>query len=372
MSRPAGADPRIHIWGTLEARLQSVDLLILGGLDEGVWPAETRTDPWLSRAMRTEIGLPPPERRIGLAAHDFAEAFAAPRVILTRAEKRGGAPTVASRWLQRLGALAGEDAVLPHARPRRRLCRARPRHRPRRPAGPCRSPRPAPKPPVRAAAAAASRSPRSRRWSATPTRSTPSTSSACEPLDPLGMAPDYALRGTLIHDALGDFGAEWTGPYDAAAPSAPARDRPRGARRDRRLPRHPCRLVDPLRGDRALDRRLGGGARRRRSPSAMPRSAASWSSPRPAGPFTLRGRADRIDLRRDGRVEISTSRPARRRRRDRCCSASRRSWRSRRRWCGRGAFGEAFAGRSLARLVWIALGTVERGEPDPQRGRGRR
>ncbi len=70
--RPAGADPRVHIWGALEARLQSVDLMVLAGLDEGVWPTATRTDPFLSRAMRTEIGLPPPERRIGLAAHDFA------------------------------------------------------------------------------------------------------------------------------------------------------------------------------------------------------------------------------------------------------------------------------------------------------------
>ncbi len=110
VQRPAGADPRIHIWGTLEARLQSVDLLILGGLDEGVWPSVTRSDPWLSRSMRTAIGLPPPERRLGLAAHDFAEAMSAPRVIVTRAEKRGGAPTVESRWLQRLRALAGDEA----------------------------------------------------------------------------------------------------------------------------------------------------------------------------------------------------------------------------------------------------------------------
>ena len=62
--------------------------------------------------MRAEIGLPPPERRIGLAAHDFAEAIAAPRVIVTRAEKRDGAPTVDSRWLQRLSVSLGEDAVL--------------------------------------------------------------------------------------------------------------------------------------------------------------------------------------------------------------------------------------------------------------------
>src|SRR5690606_31012786 len=37
--KPAqGADHRVAIWGTLEARLQSVDTLVLGGLNEGVWP----------------------------------------------------------------------------------------------------------------------------------------------------------------------------------------------------------------------------------------------------------------------------------------------------------------------------------------------
>src|SRR5262249_32895292 len=109
VTRPAAADPRIHIWGTREARLQSVALLVLAGMEEGVWPAQTRTDPWLSRAMRAEIGLPPPERRIGLAAHDFALCLAAPQVIVARAEKREGTPTVASRWLQRLAALLRED-----------------------------------------------------------------------------------------------------------------------------------------------------------------------------------------------------------------------------------------------------------------------
>ena len=105
----------LAIWGALEARLQPVDLIILGALDEGVWPGETRTDPWLSRRMRSAIGLPPPERRIGLAAHDFAAAMGAPRVILSRAEKRGGAPTVMSRWLQRLTAITGRaraDALI--------------------------------------------------------------------------------------------------------------------------------------------------------------------------------------------------------------------------------------------------------------------
>jgi ATP-dependent helicase/nuclease subunit B len=97
-----GGHPRLAIWGPLEARLQHADLLILGGLNEGVWPPEAVADAWMSRPMRQAFGLPPPERRIGLAAHDFAQAFAAPAVVLTRAARVDGTPTVPSRWLLRL------------------------------------------------------------------------------------------------------------------------------------------------------------------------------------------------------------------------------------------------------------------------------
>src|SRR5262249_11409085 len=70
-----GRHPRLAIWGPLEARLQHADLLILGGLNEGSWPADVAADPWLSRPMRRDFGLPAPEQRIGLAAHDFAQAM---------------------------------------------------------------------------------------------------------------------------------------------------------------------------------------------------------------------------------------------------------------------------------------------------------
>ena len=104
--RPSfGGHPRLAIWGPLEARLQQADLLILGGLNEGTWPPDPAADPWMSRPMRSRFGLPPPERRIGLAAHDFAQGLCAPRVVLTRAARAGGAPTVPSRWLLRLDAL---------------------------------------------------------------------------------------------------------------------------------------------------------------------------------------------------------------------------------------------------------------------------
>jgi ATP-dependent helicase/nuclease subunit B len=101
--RPAyGRHPRLAIWGLVEARLQQADLVVLGGLNEGTWPGPAAFDPWMSRQMRQEFGIAVPERSIGIAAHDFAQAMGAPAVALTRATRRDGVPTVPSRWLLRL------------------------------------------------------------------------------------------------------------------------------------------------------------------------------------------------------------------------------------------------------------------------------
>ncbi|WP_183754853.1 double-strand break repair protein AddB [Rhizobium sp. BK181] len=101
--------PRLFIFGTLEARLQSVDTLILGALNEGSWPGQTSNNPFVSRTMKTEIGLEPPERRIGQLAHDFEMANGTRHLIYSRALRQGSTPTVASRWLQRLLAFGGKE-----------------------------------------------------------------------------------------------------------------------------------------------------------------------------------------------------------------------------------------------------------------------
>ena len=100
-----GRHPRLAIWGLVEARLQQADLVVLGGLNEGTWPGPAAYDPWMSRQMRQEFGIAVPERAIGIAAHDFAQALGAPQVALTRATRREGVPTVTSRWLLRLDAV---------------------------------------------------------------------------------------------------------------------------------------------------------------------------------------------------------------------------------------------------------------------------
>ena len=360
VSRPPGADPRVHIWGTLEARLQSADLLILGGLDEKVWPAETRSDPWLSRAMRTEIGLPPPERRIGQAAHDFAEAFAAPRVILTRAVKRGGAPTVASRWLQRLAALVGEDAMRAIAtRGDHYVQLAREIDRPEGRPAPIRPPKPTPPLELR---------PRS--LSVTEIETLIRDPYAIyarhvlglEPLEPLGMAPDYALKGSLIHEALGTFTKEWSGDYDAAALA-----------RLTEVGRDALATIADFPDTHAVWLiRFAGMAKwivdweakraaeiERRDPEIY----GKFEIPARAGAFTLRGRADRIDLRRDGRVEVldfKTGTPPSARQ---VLTGMSPQLGLEAAMVKGGAFGDDFRDRSLARLFWIGLSQVEHGQP---------
>jgi ATP-dependent helicase/nuclease subunit B len=112
---PYGGHPRIFIWGLLEARLQRADMVVLGGLNEGVWPALPAPDPWLPPKVRATLGMATLEFRIGLAAHDFASALGAPEVLITRARRDSRSPTVASRFLLRLEAISGglpRDLVL--------------------------------------------------------------------------------------------------------------------------------------------------------------------------------------------------------------------------------------------------------------------
>lgn len=119
-----GTHPRLNIWGPLEARLQHADVMVLGGLNEETWPPATDTGPWMSRPMMEQLGLPLPERRIGLAAHDFVQALGAEEVFLTRARRAGGTPTVPSRWLVRLETVLDGMGLADAFRPDAKIGRA--------------------------------------------------------------------------------------------------------------------------------------------------------------------------------------------------------------------------------------------------------
>lgn len=198
------AHPGISIQGTLEARALSAELVILAGLNEGVWPAAPAPDPWLSRKMRLDSGLLLPERQIGLAAHDFQMAIAAPRVVLSRAFRDADAETVPSRWLNRLTNLMGgltdtggpEALAQMRARGQLWLARAQTLEVPRRTLD--RAPRPSPRPPVEA---------RPRELPVTAIKTLIRDPYALyaqrilrlRPLDPLRPEPDARERGQVLH-----------------------------------------------------------------------------------------------------------------------------------------------------------------------------
>jgi ATP-dependent helicase/nuclease subunit B len=202
--RPAAqGHPRLAILGALEARLVRADRLVLAGLEEGVWPQGAPIDPFLSRPMRAKLGLPPPERRIGLSAHDFAQAACAPEVVLVRCERRGGQPAVPSRWLWRLQTLVeGARRKTPELRIARRddaLAWARALDAP---SGPPRyAERPDPRPPVAARPIKLSVT-AVERWVRDPYAIYARYILKLRSLEPSDAPAEAAARGQAVHKAL--------------------------------------------------------------------------------------------------------------------------------------------------------------------------
>ncbi len=213
--RPESASAHLHIYGQLEARLTESDRVILGGLVEGVWPPAPRVDPWLSRPMRHELGLDLPERRIGLSAHDFAQLLGTDDVILTHSAKVGGAPAVASRFLHRLEAVAGEarwDAAKSAGENYVRFAAELDQPDEIAPIA-----QPAPKPPVATRPLKMSVT-AIEDWLRDPYTIYAKHILRLDPLDPVDMPLSAADRGSAIHGALGEF----TQTFADALPPQPA------------------------------------------------------------------------------------------------------------------------------------------------------
>lgn len=302
----SGTHPRLALLGPLEARLLHADLVILAGLNEGVWPQSIPADPFLSRGMRVAAGLPSPERRLGLSAHDFAELAATSEVLLTRSTQDDDAPTIASRWLWRLQTLAagelGEDKAGAALTPDTDYAAlAEVLDQPLRLLPP--APQPAPTPPVEA---------RKREmpvtgvetWIRDPYAVYARRILGLKVLDPLDREPGGKERGDAWHKALED----WTLELGSAA----------------RLPDDAANRLVAL-GEAAL---LAAGFTQADLGSELPRFAhaarwvAEWEAERrtkgifpvpgaietqghidlnaPAGPFRLTAKPDRIDRSEEG------------------------------------------------------------------------
>jgi ATP-dependent helicase/nuclease subunit B len=298
--------PRALIWGTLEARAQGADLVILGGMNEGVWPPAAPVDPWLNRRLREAARLPLPERQIGQAALDYTLALAAPEAWITRAVRTDEAPTVPSRWLNRLLNLLeglpsqggpeavdamrqrGDDWLAKAAALSQPLARVNP------------APRPSPRPPVAV---------RPRRISVTslerlrrdPYSVYAETILRLPALDPLTAEPDAPLRGTVMHKALEKFIEGGVAPDAPDAPLQLLKTASAVFESDcawpvmRRLWLAHLAKVAPWFLETEAERRVTG------TPKLF---ETKGEIELPAFGITLVAKADRIDLTPDGRVVI--------------------------------------------------------------------
>ncbi|HEY4125517.1 MAG TPA: double-strand break repair protein AddB [Rhizomicrobium sp.] len=298
-----GQHPRLSIWGPLEARLVQADLMILGGLNEGNWPPEAPIDPWMSRPMKTSFGLPLPERRIGLSAHDFVQLASSPEVILTRARRAGNAPTVPSRFLLQLETVLralgyhrdDHDALAPA-----QAWDAWARQLDYPAAEPKACPPPEPRPPAAARPQTLSVT-NIGTWRRNPYAIYARYILKLKKLDPLEAQADASDKGSIIHDALDRFIRKFP---DHLPPQAldellaigrdvfkPYQETPEvGAFWWPRFERIAAWFVDEERARRA-------------SGIAVMKSEADGAIPILEG-FTLKGRADRIDRLPDGTLAI--------------------------------------------------------------------
>ena len=298
-----GRHPRLHIWGLLEARLQHADVVVLSGLNEGTWPPEAEANPWMSRPMLDAFGLPPPERRIGLTAHDFVQALAAPTVVLTRAARVEGTPTVPSRWLLRLDNLLeghGLEGTLGNGAPWLAWLGEIDAPAASDP-GPV--PPPAPRPPLKSRPRKISVT-RVETWIRDAYSVYAEQILRLRPLDPLDADPAAAERGTIVHTALEQFQNAYPGllPDDAY---------------DKLLEIGDEVFADYISrpGVRAFwwprFQRIAGWfvkfERGRRASGLIPLAAevdGRLEIAGPSGPFLLKARADRIDRDDDGGLAI--------------------------------------------------------------------
>ncbi|MEM7683936.1 MAG: double-strand break repair protein AddB [Pseudomonadota bacterium] len=305
--------PRVAIRGPREARLEDADLVILAGLNEGTWPALADPGPWLSRLMHSELGLPMPERTVGLSAHDFLQAVCRPEVILTRSCKIEGAPAVASRWLTRMQTLVegvGAEPVWNRMSKRGGAWTELARRQFESPSiEPARRPRPT----LQAI-------PEPREISVTDVETLIRDAYAIyakrvlrlRPLDPLARAPDARDRGLVIHTIMEQV-LQRTQPWPGAEAARTIFETVTREVLEEAMPRPDLRRIWRARMMRFTDWFIALEDERRAEGSPIAAECpGNMSIELPNGQFEIRAKADRIDRLSDGSAAIydyKTGRP---------------------------------------------------------------
>lgn len=293
--------PRVFIWGLLEARLQTADVMVLGSLVEGVWPPISDPGPWLSRSMRATIGLPSSEQMVGQAAHDFVSfACSASTVVMSYPRRRDNAPVVPARWLSWLETLLASENTRLQQHPAAGWARAldQPIDGPK----PVRPPRPCPPIDLRPRSLSVTEI---ETWLRDPYSIHAKHVLRLVKLPPLDEPTDAADYGSLVHAGmrhfLEQFGPRWPVDAELQLRCAMARALAEAGLREALVAWWAPRL-DRIAGWVAEAEAL----RRSENPPVAIAAEVNGTCEfvRPGGRFRLTGRADRIEKWREGGTAV--------------------------------------------------------------------
>lgn len=106
--RTPNAAADIAVIGTIESRMQTADVVILTGLNDGMFPARGYENAWLPRGLADKIGLPSPDRKVSLQSLDFMNLSCGGEVYWTRSRVSGGVQTTESRFISRVTVRGGK------------------------------------------------------------------------------------------------------------------------------------------------------------------------------------------------------------------------------------------------------------------------
>ena len=96
----------VEILNSIDARLVKADLIILAGLNNGIWPSKTQVNQWINKSIRNFLGMHPEEYLASKSAHDFYKLCHMSNVIITYSSYINQEPAYPSKWIIRLETLA--------------------------------------------------------------------------------------------------------------------------------------------------------------------------------------------------------------------------------------------------------------------------
>tara|TARA_Y100000588_G_scaffold175835_1_gene189901 strand:+ start:368 stop:1657 length:1290 start_codon:yes stop_codon:yes gene_type:complete len=291
----------IHTYNPEQTLFSPSSLHILAGMNQTTWPSISQSDQWLSPQIRQTLNLPGKEKTKAFAGLHICQASAASKVVLTRSRIINGvqtAPAYHFAYLENVAKKVGLHEAIDESRYWHDLGQALEQKTLSIP----QSRRPAPTPPVSARPRTLSAT-KIERWMQDPYGIFVSTILKIRPLESVDAKAGPSDYGRMVHEALQKFVQN----YPTNMPPNPHQkllDFGQASFRKVRVQPEAYAFWWPRFERLARYFIEQEGKTRRHITTTYAEITGTTTIDLVSGPFTLTTRADRINMRADGKVDI--------------------------------------------------------------------